>query len=240
MAKSVRILGVRVDNVDWSDVTDFCRDALNQSSPRQIVTVNGEFILEAQKNHEFREIINNADLVIPDSTNVVWVSRILGTPLRAITPGSDLVCELSDLAAKDGHSIFLLGGQEGIAHKAGERLQQINPGLKITGTSHADPDDPYVLKHIRDSGADIVIVAYGSPRQEEWIGQHKNELGAKILVGIGGTFDMLAGVTPRAPRVLRALHLEWLWRLILQPRRFGRIWKALVIFPLKAIFTKTD
>lgn len=222
--------------MSWTELDQYCQQALLEDSPKYIVTANGEILLKAAENNSYRETLNSADLVIPESTNLAWVLALKGKPVKQITSGADLVNHLARIAFENQKSIFLLGGREGIAAKAGERLQQINPGLRIAGCSSADPNDPYVLKPIRDSGADIVLVAYGAPKQEEWIAENKDKLGAKILVGIGGTFDMLAGVTPRAPRIFRALHLEWLWRLILQPRRFGRIWRAVVIFPLKALF----
>ena len=133
-------------------------------------------------------------------------------------------------------SVYLLGAKEGIAATAANLLQKSIPNLKIAGTSSKDPNDPNVIYDIRESGADIVLVAYGPPKQEIWIAKNKEKTGAKILVGVGGTFDMIAGVLPRAPKLMRALHLEWLWRLILQPSRIGRIWSAVVVFPLKAIF----
>lgn len=233
-----RIFGVRIDRLSWKELDQYCQQALLEDSPKHIVTANGEILLKAAEVEQYANTLNSADLVIPESTNVAWILALKGKPVKQITSGADLVSHLARIATENQKSIFLLGGREGIATKAGERLQQINPGLKIAGTSNADPNDPYVLKPIRDSGADIVLVAYGAPKQEEWIAEHKNELVAKILVGIGGTFDMLAGVTPRAPQSFRTLRLEWLWRLILQPRRFGRIWRAVVVFPLTAMLNK--
>ncbi|MEK7202605.1 MAG: WecB/TagA/CpsF family glycosyltransferase [Patescibacteria group bacterium] len=233
----VRIFGITIDRLSWTELDQYCQQALLEDSPKHIVTANGEILLKAAENNSYRETLNSADLVIPESTNLAWVLALKGKPVKQITSGADLVNHLARIAADNHKSIFLLGGREGIAAKAGKRLKQLSPGLKIAGSSSADPNDPYVLKPIRDSGADIVLVAYGAPQQEQWIAQHKNELGAKVLVGIGGTFDMLAGVTPRAPQLLRTLRLEWLWRLILQPSRFGRIWRAVIIFPIKALLS---
>lgn len=236
MPSKVNILGFGIDSVNWADIEQLARDALNQSQPKHIVTINGEIILQALKNPDLAAAIKAADLVIPDSTNVVWVARWKGTPLKMITPGSDLVWHLCRIAASSGKSVFLLGAKEGIAAKAAEILLKSIPKLKIAGTSSKDPSDPNVVYDIRESEADIVLVNYGAPAQELWIAKYKQETGAKILVGVGGTFDMIAGVLPRAPKLLRALHLEWLWRLILQPSRIKRIWNAVVVFPLKAIF----
>ncbi len=232
-----RLFGVRLDRLSWAELDNYCQHALLEDSPKQLVTANGEILLKAADDKKYAETLNGADLVIPESTNVAWVLALKGFPVKNITPGADLVNRLARIAAKNQKSIFLLGAEEGIADKAASKLRQTNPGLKIAGCSNSDPDNPYVSKQIRDSEADVVLVAYGAPAQEKWIATHKRELGAKILVGIGGVFDMLAGLTPRAPRLWRVLHLEWLWRLILQPSRIGRIWRAVVIFPLKALFS---
>ncbi len=237
-AESIEILGVRVDRVGWSQIEQFCREALQGNLPKQIVTLNGEFVLDAQKNPEFKTAINEADLVIPDSTNIVWASRLkTKRPLTEVTAGSELVEHLATIAAQNQASIFLLGAQPGIAEAAGRTLAQKYPGLRIAGTSSANPSETSVIEEIKATGADIVLVAYGAPAQELWIKQHKEGTGAKILVGIGGTFDMLAGRLPRAPKWLRQLHLEWLWRLLIQPSRFGRTWRSVVTFPLKVLFS---
>ncbi|MDP3992643.1 MAG: WecB/TagA/CpsF family glycosyltransferase [bacterium] len=232
-----KIFGVTINRLSWGELDEYCQNALLEDSPKHIITANGEILLKASEDSSYGVTLKGADLVIPESTNVAWVLALKGKPVKQITSGADLAHHLARIAADNQKSIFLLGGQEGIAAKAGKRLQQMNPGLNIAGFSNADPDNLDILKHIKSSGADIVLVAYGAPKQEEWIAKHKNELGAKILVGIGGTFDMLAGVTPRAPQLFRYLHLEWLWRLILQPSRIGRIWRAVVAFPIKALFS---
>ncbi len=234
----ITILGCRVDNVDWTDIDAFCAEALKGTTPKHIVTINGEQILQAQKNSEYQVALNSADLIIPDSTNVVWLSALRGTPLKAVTPGSDLTLHLAKLASVTGQSIFLLGSQEGIAAKAGGQLQKLYPTLVIAGTSSANPDDEWIVNDIAKSGAAIVLIAYGAPTHDLWIQKNMGSTGAKILVGIGGTFDMLAGRLPRAPQWMRTLHLEWFWRLLLQPQRIVRIWKAVVVFPLKALLFK--
>lgn len=228
-----KILGVRVDNVDWNDIDEFCEATLQQDQPKQIVTVNGEFVLDAQKNERFKNIINNADLVIPDSTNVTWFGR-----LKATTPGSDLTVRLCQLAVQHNKSVYLLGGWQDVPEKAAKKLQEHILGLQVAGFSSADPTEEEIADKIKAAGADIVFVAYGAPKQEYWIDEHKNETGAKILVGVGGTFNMLAGALPRAPKLFRIFHMEWFWRLLIEPKRWKRIWKALVVFPIKTILNK--
>ncbi len=234
---SIRLLGCRVDSVTWDQVESFCRQALTGSEPKHIITINGEHILSAQKNEAYRTLINQADLNIPDSTNVAWISHLKGRGLPQVTPGVDLTTRLARIAAETESSVFLLGGRNDVAEEAAKALQKQFPNLKIAGTSNADPNNNQLVEEIRASGAAIVLVAYGAPTHDFWINQNKATTGAKILVGIGGTFDMLAGRLPRAPQFLRTLHLEWLWRLILEPSRFGRIWNAVVVFPFKALLT---
>lgn len=235
LKSEARIFGVKIDRLSWAELDEFCRKSLLEDSPKHIVTANGEILLKAYESNSYRDVLNGADLVIPESTNVSWVLALKGTPVRSVTSGADLVTRLARIASENNKSVFLLGGRDGVATKAGERLKELNSNLNIVGTSSVNPNDVAVTGQIKQSGADIVLVAYGAPKQEEWISNNKTELGAKILVGIGGTFDMLAGVTPRAPYLLRALRLEWLWRLLLQPTRIGRIWRAVVIFPMKAL-----
>jgi N-acetylglucosaminyldiphosphoundecaprenol N-acetyl-beta-D-mannosaminyltransferase len=225
-----------VDQVGWTEIDQFCAEAIAQNEPKQIITLNGEFVLTAQKNEQFREAINSADLVIPDSTNIVWASRIKKTPLKEVTAGSDLVIHLAKLASETNKSIYLLGAKEGIAKKAGEALKKQFPDLVIAGASSADPK-PETVELIKKAKPDILLVAYPAPIQVTWIADNKKDLPCKIIVGVGGTFDMLAGVLPRAPKFIRVIHMEWFWRMIIQPSRWRRSWNALVVFMFKVIFS---
>lgn len=228
---SKQILGVRLDETNWDDLTDFCYRSLAGHQPLQIVTLNGEFVLLAQKNKEFRETINSANLVIPDSTNVLWAGRRAGLNLPEVTAGSELTLRLCKIASETSKTVYLLGGRGDVPEKAGKKLAKLFPQCKIIGYSNHDFTDPSLPKEIASLHPDIVLVAFGAPKQDIWIAKHKAMLGAKLLVGIGGTLDMLAGQLPRAPYWLRVIHLEWLWRLIIQPSRWRRTWRALVVFP---------
>jgi len=232
---TVRLLNVRIDRVNLEKVRQFCRQALSGTGGKQIVTLNGEIALKAARLPALAAVINRADLVVADSTNVLWASYYLGRPLPGRIPGVDLVKELAQLLSSTGGSVYLLGSRDDVAKQAALALKKQFPNLHLAGFSSANPDDESVASQIRRSGADLVLVAYGSPTQELWIDQYGPETGAKLLVGVGGTFDMLAGRLRRAPRSWRVLHLEWLWRLILEPRRLGRIFQAVVVFPLKVI-----
>lgn len=235
---SCRILGVRLDLVAWPEILAFCQEALNNpGSAQQIITLNGEFVLNAQDNPAFKEVINNSDLVIADSTNIVWAANWLGNSLKERTPGSELTIHLVEMAQRLNKKVFFLGSQNGVGEQAAEKLRKSYPGL-IIATSQANANDPAALEAVLAFKPDILLVAYGSPAQELWIAENKTQIGAALLVGVGGTFDMIAGRFPRAPKLFRALYLEWLWRLLLQPSRWRRAWKSVVVFPLKVLFSK--
>ncbi len=236
---SIYLLGTRIDVVNWEMVERFCRAALVQGAPKMITTINGEIALLARKNAPYRAILNRADLAMPDSTNVVWVARLKGAPLRQPTPGVELVERLCRIAADMQKSVYFLGGQGGAAQKTAEAMNSKFDDLEVAGVSEANPEDPATATEIRKKNPDIVFVAYGAPKQEQWINQYKEQTTAKILVGIGGSFDMISGTLPRAPEWLRRMRLEWLWRLYLQPKRVWRVIKAVVIFPLLALFVKS-
>lgn len=233
---TISILGCRLDITNWQQVMERANAMLN-SSGNQIVTLNGEIVLEANKNGELKKAINDAELVVTDSANIVWASRWIAGKNPGRTPGVDLVDRLCQLARNRGLGVFFLGGFNGVAEEAAKKLQEKYPKLIISGTSEANPNDPNISSVIKNCNAKIVFVAYGAPKQEIWIQNNKSATSASILVGIGGAFEMISGRLPRAPKIFRLLSLEWLWRLILQPSRITRIWKALVIFPFRVLFS---
>lgn len=233
---SVKLLGVRIDSVDWPGILEQCQRAIADQAPLQINTINGEIVLTAERDSSYCEVLNEGDLNIADSTNVVWLARLKGQRLSR-TPGVDCLVRLCRDASEKGQSVFLLGAKPGVAAQAAAQLQKKFPKLIIAGVSAADPADPAGLKQIQELKPTMLFVAYGAPAQEKWIHGHKHETGAIVHIGVGGSFDMLAGVLPRAPKFFRALSLEWLWRLFLEPKRLGRIWHAVVVFPLKVLFS---
>lgn len=238
LANSFYLLNCRIDPVSWSQIDAYCQKALESITPHHLITLNGEHILAAQHNSQYRSIINGADLNIPDTTNVVWVSRLKGHKMPEVTPGVDLVYHLAELSQTTGAGLYLLGSRPGVAQEAAKKLQNQFPGIKISGTCSKNPEDLSSIEDIKQSGAKILLVAYGAPKHEFWIHQYKQATGAVILVGIGGALDMISGKLPRAPRWLRTLHLEWLWRLLLEPKRIKRIWNAVFVFPLYAFIKK--
>lgn len=221
-----RILGVRVDRVTALETLDRIASFIAEGGPHQIVTVNPEFVMAARRDPAFRAVIEAADLCLADGVGLLWAGRILGRPLPERVAGSDLVPQIAMLAAARGWRLFLLGARPGVAARAAEALQRANPGLRVVGTYAGSPGDeeaPAVIELIRAKRPDILFVAYGAPAQDLWIARHRAALQTPVMMGVGGAFDFLAGVTRRAPRWMRQAGLEWLHRLICQPWRWRRM-----------------
>jgi heptosyltransferase-2 len=191
-----------------------------------VCTMNPEFVMIAQQDVNFRNILQRADLRVPDGVGLLWAMRRRGRPLPQRVTGSDGVPIIAQAAARHGWRLFLLGAAEGVADKAAEVLRARNPGLQIVGTYSGSPapeDEDRLVEMVNASGADILFVAFGAPEQDKWIARNLPRLKPKMAMGVGGTFDFIAGIVPRAPLWMQRLGLEWLFRLYLQPWRIGRM-----------------
>lgn len=233
MNKAYDFLGVRVDVVRMSDVVERVAESITNKQPLNIATVNPELVMIAQKNAEFASVLAAADVVTPDGVGLLMVGAVSGRKLPERVTGADLCQELASQAAQQNWNIYLLGAKPGVAQKAADKLAAKYPGLKITADS-SDPENADVSK-IAGSGANILLVAYGSPKQELWISQHRQQLGTMVTIGVGGSFDFIAGNIQRAPKFIQKIGLEWLWRTILQPWRLKRI----LVLPKFAILALT-
>ncbi|HVX29086.1 MAG TPA: WecB/TagA/CpsF family glycosyltransferase [Nitrolancea sp.] len=229
MTAAATILGIPVDDVTLAEVVERISVWVEQEPQRlhQIVTTNPEFLVEARRNARFREVLKAADLATADGVGVLIAARILGRPLRARVTGVELVEALArtnDPALK----FFLLGAGPGIAERAAAALKQHAPHVVISGVWGGSPrpeDAPEILRRLSEAQASVLFVAYGAPRQDIWIAEQRESLakcGIVVALGVGGAFDYLAGAVPRAPRFIRRIGLEWLYRLILQPWRWRR------------------
>ena len=224
--ESVDILGVRVDNVTTDEALDVMASFVADGRPHQVVTVNPEFVMRAQRNEAFRVVLDEAHLALPDGYGLLWASRVLGKPLRQRVTGSDTLPLIARMSAERGHTFFLLGAAPGVAERAAAVLRRDNPGLQIVGAYAGSPDPSQadeLVARVTAASPDFLFVAYGAPRQDLWIGRNLDRLGVPVCMGIGGTFDFVAGVTPRAPLWMRERGLEWLHRLIHQPWRWRRM-----------------
>ncbi len=224
------ILGVGIDDLLLSEAIAAGAALLQEERFHYVVTPNPEFILSAKKDEAFRAVLNRADLSLPDGVGVVYASKILGRPLRGRAPGADFAQGLMAHMARTGDKLFLLGAKPGVAEQAAENLRKANPGLIICGThdGYFKEDGP-VIEAIRASGADVIFVCLGAPKQELWMAQNGPQTGVKLAVGLGGCLDVFAGNVQRAPDAWQKAGLEWLYRLIKEPSRIGRMAKLPLI-----------
>ena len=242
MLKRVRILGVDIHDVLLDEAIKHIEALLRAGGTHQIVTVNPEFVMEAQRDPRVMTILNQAALATPDGVGLLWAARWLGTPLRGRVTGVELVERIAKQSMLRGWRIFFLGAGPGVAEKAAQVLRHRYPGLVVTGCYAGSPsiiEEPFVRQQVLDAPPDILLVAYGHPAQELWIARNQALLGVPVAIGVGGTFDELAGVVPVAPAWMERFGLKWLWRLIQQPSRINSIITAVIRFPL-AVITRSS
>jgi N-acetylglucosaminyldiphosphoundecaprenol N-acetyl-beta-D-mannosaminyltransferase len=223
----LRILGIPVDATTFDGLLESIAAWIaRRDRTYQICTVSPEFVMIAQDDPDFRRVLREADLCAADGVGILFAARYLGQPLPERVTGSDGVPLIATRAAREGWKLFLLGAGPGIAEQTAVRLFERHPGLQIVGTyagSPAPEEEDEIITRVNDSGADILFVAYGAPRQDQWIARNRERLNVSVAMGVGGTFDFIAGVVPRAPRWMRSLALEWLFRLVRQPWRWRRM-----------------
>lgn len=248
MREKVNILGVDIENTSMEDARAKVEGFLKGRKLSTIYTPNTEIVMEAKKDSALKDILNGGSLVVPDGIGLIYASRIKKKPLKERVAGFDLSIEILDIADKNGYSIYLLGGEEGVAKKAGEEIAKRYPGAKIAGHHNGyfkgahigKPDhreETSVIEDINNSGADILFVGFGAPRQEFWIEANKKKLSVKLIIGNGGTMDVLAGKAKRAPEIYQKLGLEWFYRLLKDPRRLKRQ-LSLPLFMVTVIFSR--
>ncbi len=222
----VDVLGVAFDNVTPEEAADRALALLEEDGPHLVATPNPEIVQRANKDRAFAEILAGADLVVPDGVGVIYAAKILGRPLKSRVPGIDLAAALMGRVAGTGKRLFLLGAAPGVAEQAAVNLRAAYPGLVVCGThdGYFEEDGP-VIDAIRRAEADIVFVCLGAPKQEKWIAAHGESAGARLYLGLGGSLDVFAGKAERAPERFQRLGLEWLYRLLKEPSRIGRMAK---------------
>jgi N-acetylglucosaminyldiphosphoundecaprenol N-acetyl-beta-D-mannosaminyltransferase len=231
MRKLLVVMGVPIDDLDMpaalARIEEFIRHGRATGATHQIATVNADFVIKAQADPELRLILQEADMATADGMPLVWGARLLGVRLPGRVTGADLTPALAEVAAAKGYTLYLLGGSPGVPDRAAERLRERYPGIRIVGAvspPHAPVlnIDPALVQDIRNAQPDILLVAFGNPKQEKWIAMHAPELRVPVMIGVGGTLDFIAGVTRRAPEWMQRSGLEWLYRLVQEPRRLWR------------------
>ena len=234
--ESVNILGVNVDRYTMDEAVEKASRFMDSDGLSMIFTPNSEILLYASNTPEFTEVLNNADMIIPDGIGVVYGAKILGQPIKERVAGYDLICNLFPVMAEKGQSVYLLGAKPGVAELAAENLVKKHPGLKIAGLHDGYfKDDEEVIADINNANPDLLMVCIGFPKQENWIYNNRERLNAKLAIGAGGCIDVFAGTVQRAPEFYCKHGIEWLYRLVRQPSRFVRM-LALPKFGLKVLF----
>jgi len=246
------ILGVRIDTLRFKEALAWVASIINGPSAtmQYIVTPNPEILVDAARNDSFRAALNGSSLSIADGTGTFIVGLLLGIRIPSRITGIDFAEALFASYAERPLQVFLVGGEEGVAARAAKFLEKrysihrfipasFSPFIRPDGVFVYDYEQKRIITEAIHSNADIVLVGFGAPKQELWMSTYASILtGIRLAIGVGGALDVWAGKKIRAPKPLRALGLEWLWRLTLEPQRFGRIFKAVIIFPLLAILLR--
>lgn len=222
---SIEILGVRVDDATYEDLVAHVDAFVASRKPHQIVTLNPEMLIGAHKDPAFRRMLNEAELNVADGVGVMLAARWLGHALQERVTGSDGIERLAAHCARRGFRPFFLGAAPGVANLVAERLKAAHPLLQVAGTFTGSPhpeDEAEVIARVRAAAPDLLLVAYGVPAEETWIARNRERLGVPVLIGVGGAFNYVAGVTKRAPAWMRRMGLEWLHRLAQEPWRWRR------------------
>ncbi len=236
------ILNVKIHAVTNAQTLDLIEQFIASRQPHQLVTVNPEFVMAAQTDEPFRQIVNQAALALPDGIGLLKAAKFLRTtPLPERVPGSDLVIRLAELSHQHGYRIYFLGAWEGVAEQAIAKLKTHYPKMQVAGYYAGSPsmeENEAIVQRILPTRADILLVAYGAPKQDKWIARNLERLQIPVCIGVGGSFDFIAGTAKRAPLCIQNLGLEWLHRLIMEPWRWRRIWNAVPRFGWRVLWSR--
>lgn len=236
----VKILDVPVHPLTMGEAVSVLEESITSGEQAFVVTANAEIIMMCQEDAGYKKIVSqDAQLVLPDGAGAVWAGRHLGYKVPERVAGFDLYCQLLDKAAQKGYKAFFFGGSPGIAEAAKAKSEELYPGVQVVGCRNGyfkEEESQAIIDEINASGADMLFAALGAPKQEKWLVRYREQLKPKILMGIGGSFDVFAGKMQRAPKWMQDASLEWLFRLYKQPSRFMRM-MALPKFVLKVVFS---
>ncbi len=239
------LLGVSINTETLPQVKEKIKQFLNSNKQHIVVTPNPEFLVNAQKDREFKKILNSADLAIADGVGMKMAAKLYGEKVHRIT-GVDFIWDLCDIAAKQNKSVFLLGGAPGVAQAASEKITKKYPTISIVGATdggkfsdEGEAVNQHIISQINQAQPDVLIVALGQVKQEKCIARYLAQLPTvRIAIGVGGAFDFISGKIRRAPKILRKNGFEWLYRLLQQPKRARRIADAIIVFPYLVIKDK--
>ncbi|ONK21046.1 glycosyltransferase [Bacillus sp. VT-16-64] len=230
MSKKVDVLGIEFDNMTQKQMIDMIKTRIKQKKKTFIVTANPEIVMKAQRDQDYKDTLQSADFIIPDGVGIMLGAKMLKRPLLERVAGFDLMTELLAVANQDCLNVFFLGSKDNVIQMMIRNVKQEYPNVQIGGYHHGyfEGNDPRITDMVKKANSDLVFVAMGFPRQERWIQKNVNVFEKGIFIGVGGSFDVLAGVVKRAPTIWRSWKIEWLYRLCKQPSR----WKRMTCLPL--------
>ena len=238
--KQVEILGVNVNSLTMAQAVEAVQQFIAEKKVALVATANAEMLMRSTQDEELKDILNQADLVVPDGAGTVWAAGHLGEPMPERVAGFDLAQELMREAPARGDRIYFFGSAPGVADKAKAKAEELYPGIQVVGTRNGfftEADEPGIIAEIKAARPDILLAALGVPKQEKWLSRHMQELQVPVSIGVGGTLDVMAGVMERAPLWMQKAKLEWLFRGLKQPSRAGRL-LALPKSVLKVVASK--
>ncbi|WP_098749215.1 WecB/TagA/CpsF family glycosyltransferase [Paenibacillus sp. EZ-K15] len=239
---TVSVFEIPFSKLSMKDTVKFLTEAVQSRQPHHVITANPIMVMTAVNHPEYKQMMQNAEIIVPDGTGIVWAASVGGEPLEGRVTGFELLHELLKVGETYRWKFFLLGTTSEVIQEAAERLQMQYPAAIICGYRDGffGPDeDAAVIEQIRAASPDILFVARGADTQEPWIAQHKQSLQVPVVMGVGGSFDIISGKLKRAPKVFQKLRLEWFYRLLKEPTRYKRM-LALPKFVVKVLREKEN
>lgn len=236
-AETVTLFGVKVSKMNMQETVDYLAEAVRQRRVTQVVTANPIMFMTGFEDEAFLRMLQNADLVVPDGAGLVWAAGRIGKPVKERVAGFDLVQELFRIGAREGWSVYLLGTTQDILEAARERIEAAYPGLRIAGCRNGffgAEEDESVVRSIAEAAPELLLVGRSTYTQDPWIAKYRDQLNVPVMIGVGGSFDVMSGKLKRAPRWMQRLKLEWLYRLAQEPSRWRRM-ASLPKFALKVM-----
>lgn len=227
--KRYQILNTYVNAISMEQTIGVVEEIIKKGVPTQHVVINASKVNLMEKDAELRRIVNECPLINADGASIVWAAKKLGVPLKERVTGIDLFQNLISLANDKGYKVYLFGAKEEVVTKVKAVFEKQYPNLKIVGYRNGyftQADEPEMVKNMAESGADMMFVAFSSPKKEYWVNKYLNDLNIPFVMGVGGSFDVVAGVTERAPKWMQNHGLEWFYRFIQEP---GRMWKRYIV-----------
>lgn len=235
MNNRYQILNTYVNAISMDETIKEVEKIIENKKPTQHVVINASKVNLMEKDDNLRKIVNSCPLINADGASIVWAAKKFGIPLKERVTGCDLFQELVGVAAKKGYRVYLFGAKEEVVTKVKEIYEKQYPGIQIVGYRNGyftEEDEEEIVRNMAESGADMMFVAFSSPKKEYWVNKYINQLNIPFVMGVGGSFDIVAGVTVRAPEWWQKHGLEWLYRFIQEPRR---MWKRYIIGNFKFV-----